>query len=146
MKFQTEQEIDEFLESLEAGTIPKEAWTHQAHLAIAGVYVWREIADADGAALPRLRFGILSLNRRHGTRDTIESGYHETLTVFWVSIVRDFCSRNQSMSRLQAINEMMETLPSSLFKQFYSFDVVKSPLARERWVGPDLLALPGDTK
>lgn len=140
MKFQTEEEIDQFLAAFEAGTIPKAEWTHKAHVAVAGAYVWR---DPD-SALVQLRFGILLLNRCHQTRNTTDFGYHETLTVFWVSIVREFCKRRRTVGRLEVINEMMETLPAGLFKQFYGFDVIKSRRARERWVEPDIQVLPGD--
>ena len=140
MKFQTEEEIDDFLAAFEAGRIPKPEWTHQAHVAVAGAYVWR---DPD-SALPQVRLGILFLNRRHETRNSADSGYHETLTIFWVSVVKAFCMSRRSDGRLAVINEMMETLPAGLFKQFYGFDVVKSRRARERWVEPDLQVLPGD--
>lgn len=140
MKFQTEEEIEDFLAAFEAGTIPKPEWTHQAHVAVAGAYVWR---DPD-SALPQVRLGILFLNRCHQTRNSADSGYHETLTVFWVSVVKAFCMSRRSAGRLTVINEMMETLPAGLFKQFYGFDVVKSRRARERWVEPDLHALPGE--
>jgi hypothetical protein len=134
MRFHAEREIDEFLERFEAGTISKPEWTHQAHLAAAAIYVWR---DAE-TALPHMRFGILFLNRCHGTVNSATSGYHETLTVFWMEIVREFCRERRNSSRLTAINELMEVLPAGLFREYYSFDVVKSRQARERWMNPDL--------
>jgi hypothetical protein len=140
MKFQTEREIDDFLAAFEAGTIPKQEWTHGAHVAVAGAYVWH---DPD-SALPQIRLGILFLNRCHQTCNSTDSGYHETLTVFWVSVVKAFCKRRRSEGRLAVINEMTEMLPAGLFRQFYGFDVVKSRRARERWVEPDLQALPSD--
>lgn len=140
MRFQSEEEIDQFLAAFEAGTISKVEWTHKAHLAVAGAYVW---SDPD-SALPQLRLGILLLNRCHQTRNSIDSGYHETLTVFWVSIVREFCKRRRTFGRLSVINELMETQPAGLFRQFYGFDVIQSRRARERWVEPDIQTLPGD--
>jgi hypothetical protein len=140
MKFQAEEDIDSFLAACEAGTIPKHEWTHQAHLAMAGAYVW---SDPD-SALARVRFGILFLNRCHQTRNSADSGYHETLTVFWVVVVKAFCKRRAADTRLRAINEMLATLPADLFRQFYGFDVVTSRRARERWVEPDLQALPDE--
>jgi len=140
MRFETEAELDRLLAAFEAGTIQKPAWTHQAHVAVAGAYVWR---DPD-AALPQLRLGILLLNRRHGTPNSINSGYHETLTVFWVSVIREFCKSRRLDGRLAVINAMVDALPADLFKQFYGFDVVQSRQARERWVEPDLRVLPKD--
>jgi len=140
VKFETEAEIDEFLAAFEACTIPAKEWTHQAHVAMAGAYVW---SDPD-SALSHVRLGILLLNRYHQTRNTLDSGYHETLTVFWVRVIKEFCQKRRELGRLSVINEMMEALPSGLFRNFYGFDVVKSRRARERWVEPDLQALPYD--
>ncbi len=140
MRFQTEEEIDQLLSAFEAGTLPKAEWTHKAHLAIAGAYVWHN----PDSALLQVRFGILLLNRYHHTHNSIDSGYHETLTVFWVSVVREFCKSRKTSKRLKVINEMIEALPAGMFKQFYGFDVVKSRKARERWVPPDIQGLPGD--
>jgi hypothetical protein len=137
MRFDTEEQIDLFLAAFEAGTIPKEQWTHKAHLAVAGTYVW---SDPD-SALVNIRPGILFLNRCHNTPNTADSGYHETLTVFWVTVIRAFCKERRAGSRLDALNELMETYPTGYFRQFYGFDVVKSRKARERWVPPDLLPL-----
>ena len=138
MRFDSEAEIDDLQARFEAGSIPKSEWTHSAHLAAAGVYVWH---DAD-AALPRMRFGILFLNRCHGTPNSATSGYHETLTVFWIETVRAFCRTRAGSAPLAVINEMLGTLPAGLFREFYEFDVVKSKEARERWIAPDKRPLP----
>jgi hypothetical protein len=138
MRFNSETEIDDFLARFEAGTLPKAEWTHPAHLAVAGAYVWR---DPD-TALPQIRLGILLLNRHQGTVNSATSGYHETLTVFWVEMVRAFCRRHKTTPRLAVINEMLETLPAGLFREFYRFDIVQSKEARERWIAPDRRSLP----
>ena len=48
-------------------TLPKEAWTHAAHLTVGTWHV-----DRYGAAdaLPRLRAGIRRLNESHGNENT----------------------------------------------------------------------------
>ncbi len=137
MHCDTESEIDDFLNRFEAGVISKQEWTHRAHLAAAAAYVWRD----PETALPQMRFGILFLNRCHGTLNSATSGYHETLTVFWVEIVRAFCRARNTSARLDVINEMVDALPATLFRDFYTFGVVKSREARERWVEPGLKKL-----
>jgi hypothetical protein len=137
MRFNTEAEIDAFMARFEAGTIPKGEWMHRAHLAAAGAYVWR----APNEALTLMRFGILNLNRCHGTKNSASSGYHETLTVFWIEIVRGFCENRKASDRLAVINEMLALLSAALFREYYGFDVTKSHIARGRWVQPDLKKL-----
>ncbi len=56
MPFSSEQQLDELWAAFAAHTLPKSAWTHQAHLAIAGILVWRD----PESALDRARSGILS--------------------------------------------------------------------------------------
>jgi hypothetical protein len=138
MHFDSEQQIDELWAAFAARTLPKSAWTHQAHLAIAGILVWSDPASA----LDRARAGILALNEAHGTVNSDTSGYHETLTVFWIRVVTSFCAARQEQTRLVVINEMVAQLPRDLFKQHYSFDVVQSQEARKRWIEPDVKPLP----
>jgi len=137
MHFDSEQQIDELWEAFAAGTLPKADWTHQAHLAIAGILVWRD----PESALVHARAGILLLNQAHGTINSASSGYHETLTVFWIRFVTSFCSCRRSEPRLAVINEMIAQLPRDLFQRYYSYDIVKSQEARRAWIEPDLHAL-----
>lgn len=64
--------------------LSKVAWTHEAHLCVALWYV-KQYSLED--AICRLRAGIILLNEAHGTENTENSGYHETLTVFWAKIM-----------------------------------------------------------
>ncbi len=68
------------------------------------------------------------------------SGYHETLTVFWIRIVTAFCAERKGESRVAVINELVK-LPRDLFRAHYSYDVVTSPKRARAWVAPDLLSL-----
>lgn len=139
MMFESETQLDEFLRAFEARAIPKAEWTHRAHVAMAGLYIWRDPA----VALDRIRAGILRLNEHHGTANTENSGYHETLTVFWTAVVQDFCAGRRQQPRLAVINQLMDAYPAGLFRDYYGFDVVKSVEARRGWVPPDRRPLPG---
>ena len=129
--------VAELVERFEAGTLPKADWKHGAHLTVALWYVTRHTPED---ALTRMRDGILFLNGCHGVKNTPTSGYHETLTVFWLAIVRGFAQR----AVVEAIDDLAALLVAeyetrqTLWREYYSFDVVKSPEARRNWVEPDL--------
>jgi hypothetical protein len=134
----TEAEIDALRAAFDDGTLPRESWTHAAHLTVAANYV---LDDSD-TALDRMRAGIRALNRVHGTADTETSGFHETLTGFWIAILRAFCRTQAQFDRLKFFNKLIASFPSSYWREFYSYDVVQSREARASWVAPDLKPLP----
>ncbi len=134
MTFETEDSLAYFIARFEAGDISAQDWTHAAHVAMAATYVW----DYGEAAFPRIRAGIHHLNWHHGTITTEKRGYHETLTVFWTEVLRKFRDEHQAEGRLGVVNKAVATLPTALFKEYYSFDVVKSREARQIWIAPDL--------
>jgi hypothetical protein len=138
MSFDSEKQLDDLWKAFSGGTLPKAKWTHHAHLAIAGILVWRD----PQSALALAREGILALNVAQGTVNSATSGYHETLTVFWIRTVTSFCERRRSQPRLHVVNEMFAQLPRDLFRQYYSFDVVQSQAARREWIEPDLKSVP----
>ena len=71
--------LEQFLDSWEAGTLPKPQWTHAAHVAVGACYTVRFGASA----LEHTRAGIRRYNEAVGTVNGPDSGYHETLTRFW---------------------------------------------------------------
>ncbi len=122
-------------------TLPKAAWTHGAHIAVAFVEL-----DAHGnfdGALASLRQKIRAYNESVGTENTDESGYHETLTVLWLRIVDTYC-RTMGGADLEAdYQRFLKTLPA--MSQFpallYSRKLLFSKQARHSWVAPDLLPI-----
>jgi hypothetical protein len=137
MTFESEQQLTNFLADFESGGISAQDWTHAAHIAMATAYTW----DHGAAAFYRIRAGIHHLNWHHGTISTEERGYHETLTIFWTKITTTFCEQNRPVGKVAAVNRAIAELPSGLFREYYSFDVLKSREARRNWIGPDLKRL-----
>jgi hypothetical protein len=123
-----------FMTSWEAGLLPKAAWTHAAHVAVGACYGVR----FGERAVDELRIGIKRHNAAVGTIDTPTSGYHETLTRFWSSVI------SRSVTGISdpwlAARHAVEKFggESGLFRRYYSFDVVKDATARANWVPPDL--------
>jgi hypothetical protein len=134
MTFESERQLTQFLTDFESGGISATDWTHAAHIAMAAAYTW----DHGTGAFYRIRAGIHHLNWHHGTISTEERGYHETLTIFWTKVAAGFCERNRAAGKVAAVNRAVAELPSGLFREYYSFDVVKSREARRNWIAPDL--------
>ncbi|HQU55198.1 MAG TPA: hypothetical protein PK643_19330, partial [Saprospiraceae bacterium] len=70
--------------------MPKASWTHQAHLQVA-LWYSHQLDFDEACALVRQR--IIAYNDRVGTPNTDASGYHETLTRFWMIIARQMLSK-----------------------------------------------------
>jgi len=118
-------------------TLPKAEWTHSAHIAVGTMYV----CELGGqAALAHLRQAIPRYNESQGGQNTDSSGYHETLTRFWVDRLVEFVTAlPPGLTNAERSLAAVETFGSraGLYEQYYSFDVVKSVEARKGWIPPD---------
>jgi len=133
----SEAALAAFLEDFENGMVSRAVWTHSAHVAMAACYC---ISYDESTALAKVRGSIRRLNQCLGNRNTEEDGYHETLTVFWLSVVRSFLTAHPPHSRPEAARSAVAEYggSSGYFRRFYSFDVLNSREARARWIPPDL--------
>jgi hypothetical protein len=133
MGLTTEELVTAFL----ACTLPKEQWTHQAHMRVGLWHLWHHDAES---ALALLRERIRCYNVSCGGTNTDHSGYHETITRFYVCIIERFLL---SADRSKGIDELAQELLAkygdrSLPLQYYSREQLFSVLARRQWVEPDL--------
>ena len=138
----SEEALSRFLECFERGTWPKPEWSHAAHIAVAGCYL---TSYSDKEAADRARRGILHYNQCTGTINSDHSGYHETLTLFWLALIRARLRLIEpSSARIELVRLLVaEFAPQrDLFREYYSFDVVRSVKARQSWVPPDAKPLP----
>jgi hypothetical protein len=124
-----------------AGTLPREEWTHAAHLSVG---LWHVHRYGPEEALARLRVGIRALNDRHGTPNTETSGYHETITAAYVRLIDQFLSTG--VGRTGADSRLPDLLSGPLVERaflfrFWSREVLMSPAARATWTPPDLSPL-----
>jgi hypothetical protein len=136
MALGTEELVAAFL----AGTLPKQEWTHQAHLRVG---LWHLLRYDAEEALALLRTRIQRYNTSRGTANTDSSGYHETITRFYVWVIGQFL---RSADRQKAIDQLAEELirrcgDKCLPLRYYSRERLFSVLARRQWVGPDLAAM-----
>jgi hypothetical protein len=133
----TQHLVDQFF----CRTLPKSAWTHQAHLRVG---LWHVLHFGPEEALTRLRTGIRALNESHGTLNTDSGGYHETITRFYVCWIANYLAR---AGRNRPLDELADELvqaagDSQLPLRYYSRDRLYSVEARRSWVEPDLQPLP----
>lgn len=133
--------IDSFLHGFEQGTLAKSEWTHAAHVAAAAYYLFDSNFDT---ALPLMRTHISAFNVAVGGANTETSGYHETLTHFWLLIVAELLRQRRPANRLEAARQAVAIFGEArtLHTLYYSGDLVKDSAARQSWRTPDLLPLP----
>jgi 4-hydroxy-tetrahydrodipicolinate synthase len=136
-------QIERLVQDFEAAAVPAGAWNHRAHLIVGTSYVHRHGACA---ALERLRSGILRLNRSHGTPETESRGYHETITVAYVTLLEAFLATLPAGVPLEAHVSAVLTSPlyaRDVLLQYYSRALLFSPAARRSFHPPDLRPLDG---
>jgi hypothetical protein len=140
VKFRTTEEIFSLVRRFGDCTLPRAEWTHAAHLTVA---LWFLLEFDWPEATERVRRGIRSYNAAHGIRPTPTGGYHETLTVFWLRVVRSFLEegRNEGRALVSLANELAAEADSRLPLRHYTRERLFSPEARASWVEPDLKPL-----
>jgi hypothetical protein len=124
-------------------TLPEADFKHPAHIAVGTTYVCE--LGAEGA-LAHLRRALPRYNESQGGQNTDTSGYHETLTRFWVDRLAEFVAGlPQGLTSSECALAAVETFGSRarLHEEYYSFDVVKSLEARRGWLAPDKEPRPG---
>src|ERR1051325_8543258 len=134
--FRTSEEMFELVRRFEDCTLPREEWTHAAHLTVA---LWHLLQYDWTEAVARVRLGIQRYNAAHGIRTTPTGGYHETLTIFWLRRVRSFLeeSRNEARALVSLANDLAASADRGLPLEYYTRELLFSTEARAKWVEPD---------
>ena len=140
--FTSDAAIERIGEGLLACTLPRDDWTHEAHLA-ATAYLLTRRPDID---LDRQLPGIIRrYNESVGGVNSDSEGYHETITRLFLRGVRLFLAESDTGEPLhELVNEL---LLSPMARRdwplrFYSRERLFSAEARRAFVTPDLAALP----
>jgi len=119
------------------GRLSKGEWTHEAHL----VTCWMTLQTrAPNEALEFLRNAITTHNCGIGIENTAYSGYHETLTVYYVTAVAKAMAAGQAERPEDLYNH--HWTDRSAPGRYWSKALLFSIEARTDWVEPDLTALP----
>ena len=140
--FASDADIERIGEGLLARSLPREDWTHEAHLA-ATTYLLTRRPDVDlDTQLPGI---IRRYNESVGGVNSDSEGYHETITRVFLHGVRLFLAEAELDSPLhELVNEL---LLSPMGRRdwplrFYSRERLFSVEARRHFVPPDIAALP----
>ncbi|MFO0848521.1 MAG: hypothetical protein U0871_08195 [Gemmataceae bacterium] len=126
---------DEFLAAFETGTLPKPAWTHQAHVRMAWLYLTRLTVEQ---AVQKARVGIRAYNAAQGN----QTGYHDTVTVAFVRLIASRLTAGEGLGAFLERNPDLLDRHRPPLLRHYSRDRLESAEARARFVEPDLLPLP----
>ena len=139
--FASDDAVGAVLDAFHAGSLPRSAWNHRAHLTAALAFARALPADD---ALSRTRDAILRFNDAVGIVSTPDSGFHETLTVFYMHVIGLHITRHPAMTSLatDANTLMDEWGAKELPLRHYSASQLFSREARAHWVAPDLIPLP----
>lgn len=137
MKNYSETEVDSLMNRFEARELPKEEWTHEAHLVVAIVYCSNYSLDE---ALNLSRENISRHNESTGGINTDTDGYHETITKFWLIIADNFLQGKSFESSSEACNALINSdFGGSKFPfEYYSENLLFTVHARHNWKDPDL--------
>jgi hypothetical protein len=132
-------EIEALVNAFENGTLPRSKWTHSAHLTVA---LWYLTRCEQIEAIKLIREGIQKYNAAIGIQNNRDSGYHETITRFWIQIVQEYLLVvGAKYSILQQANKLVCKYDKNLPLQYYSQELLMSWEARKNWLKPDLKAV-----
>jgi hypothetical protein len=121
-------------------TLPKELWTHHAHLRVG---LWTLLRFPPSESLVRLRNGIRLYNEACGGVNSDTAGYHESITRFYVWRIDRFLG---DADRTRPAADLAEELirlhgDKNLPFEFWTKERLMSKEARLDWVEPDLRPL-----
>lgn len=136
-----QSEFDHIINGFRAKTLPAKEWTHEAHL-IAGL--WHVANFGFDEALVKMRENIKTYNEATGGQNTDSSGYHESITVFWVWILNEFWKvnsiDNQDFERICNAYLKSKYCDRNVAFHFYTREKLLSREARLAFVEPDIQA------
>jgi len=125
-------------ERMLARTLPKEEWTHEAHLATCAWLILERPDVTPERDLPDL---IRRYNESVGGVNDETQGYHETITQVSIAGVRAALARSEGRPLAERVNALLLE-PEGRRDwplRFYSRRLLFSKEARLGWTAPDLL-------
>ena len=130
-------------ERMLARTLPREEWTHEAHLATCAWLILERPDIAPERDLPDL---IRRYNESVGGVNDETQGYHETITQVYIRAVRSHLATTEGQGLAERVNALL-LAPEGWRDwplRFYSPELLFSRKARLGWVEPDLSPLAGE--
>lgn len=144
--FADDASIHRIGEGLLARTLPREEWTHEAHLAAC---LWLLTERSDFAIEADLPGTIRRYNESVGGVNDDTQGYHETLTQLYIAGVRQWLRSDDTPATLvECVNALLHSATGhrSWPLTLYSHERLFSLAARQTLVQPDLGEWPGGNR
>ena len=131
----------EIVQGFIACTLPKVEWTHHAHLRVG---LWHVLSYPQSRALELMRDRIRAYNEATGVENSDHSGYHETITRFYLNLIGSFV---RSADDCKPFGQLTQELIAQcgerdLLLRYYSRERLSSVEARRAWLEPDLKPQP----
>jgi hypothetical protein len=139
--FEDDESIVHIGEGLLARTLPREAWTHEAHLAAC---TWIVRARPDINPVTDMAGIISGYNEAVGGVNDDTQGYHETITQVYIAGVKAHLTAvGGEMPLYEAVNALLLSPRGrrDLPLKFYSKERLFSVQARRGFVEPDRASL-----
>ena len=140
--FHSDAEVEHIGEGLLARTLPREEWTHEAHLA-ATTYLLLKRPDIDlDKQLPDI---IRRYNEIVGGVNSDTEGYHETITRVFLRGVRLFLAEADIREPLHELVNQLLLSPMGRRDwplRYYSAPRLFSTEARREFIRPDIASIP----
>lgn len=134
---------EEFLRRFEARAIPRDEWTHRAHVKAGYLYLSRHPFPQ---ALKRIRNGIQALNAANGVEEGPTTGYNETTTHAFLHLIAAAMQAHGHAMPTATADAFCDAHPQLLTRHalrfFYSPERRQDPRAKTEFVEPDLTPLP----
>jgi len=129
--YKTLAEVKSVVSNFENCRFRKEEFTHARHLTVAAYYL-SHFSPAE--SLERMREALLRFTRHHGV-----TGYHETITRFWLLLTEDFLQRSPEECFVNRVNALIDSYGrKDVLFEYYTRGLVTSVEARNKWIEPDL--------
>ena len=136
MYFENDEELVDLVRRFESCEIHPADFRHYQHLTVALWYIRQFPYET---ASEKMRAGIQRLAAAYS-----KTGYHETITLFWLVMVRVFAAAADSgEATCDLANRLITSYENKdLIKEYYSEEQLASAAAKQGWVEPDLKSLP----
>jgi hypothetical protein len=125
---------DELVNAFESGREPPGGFHHDQHVRVAWIYL------GQAPLIPALMRFVTALKQFAAAQGKPDL-YHETITVAFFLLIEDRLARYGRGSTWEAFAAMHPDLFSrqpSVLARYYSTELLMSPLAKARFVWPDL--------
>lgn len=143
--YQTISEIEYLINEFNNCTLPRDMRNHHAHLIVA---LWYLIHYDQQTAINLIRERIQRYNSAMNIKTTKNSGYHETITLFWIYLVSSYLYniRQTDILKTNFLLKLANNLiylygDKNLPLEYYSRDLLMSLEARQSWLEPDLKSI-----